>query len=910
MRHASRRPVGRAELACLLALQPEHANALAPLLGFVQTAKVPSTSDARSGPAEVGTGRDDVRKPIDGSLPQMPLWQLVSVEHTSDAVLAEQRPSPSEAVLPESTGDLLAVPPTPPIALWSRLEPRLHAWIGERHRSRRLDLTRAVRCLSQRRHMERLPRLTRVRWPTSLCVWLDRRNHMAPVLDDQLDLLKCLYEACGSEAIRLECLTGTEPATMLAARVRPGETVLAVSDAGELTGQPGLWRAAANMVERRGGRALALVPQANAQTAWPSLPWDPKPSRDRATEVDCLLDLVAPAQYVQPGLMRMIRRLDRRLGLDAEVRAWSHADVHRADGVGLLLKPEALARRRPEFAKHADADLQREVADALRAWRAAQPKELIHAETVGWLGDGAPPGDVRAAEAWFAGLDAALVRRGDASGWLSHASRGVLRGIPEARYDDSPLGEALGRIFACAHQGMEGVVLPAGLRMEAVRTALEAPESVSHWAVRQVGGELVLRPNIGTTWPSVIDEPGSPLAVLPARRSVLHLEGERRTSHTLGQQIALPGGDQVFLESDCARLTLSRIMRPEWATACGRDRYGLWAEMAVGEVRHRLRWIPPGRFLMGSPESEAGRDDDEGPQHEVTVTEGFWLGETPVTQALWVAVMEENPSRFQDPARPVEQVSWDDTQTFFNRLEGKFGVAAVLPSEAQWEYACRAGTTTGTWLGDLEILGANNAPLLDDIAWYGGNSGRDFDLDDGYDSSGWPERQYNHARAGTRAVATKAANPWGLYDMLGNVLEWCQDFSRAYHETPEFDPRGPEHGGSRVFRGGAWSDRARYARSAFRFGAHPGARNGALGFRLARGQPAQPAELELPEQAQRAEPTGLRGAEPARSGDVQSPSAQVQARPPAPGAARPEFDNLEPRKPGFFRRLFNKTESP
>jgi formylglycine-generating enzyme required for sulfatase activity len=685
--------------------------------------------------------------------------------------------------------------------------------------------------------------------------------------------------------------------------VRPGETVLAVSDAGELTGQPGLWRAAALTVTRRSGRALALVPQAGAQTAWPSLPWDPKPNRDRAAEVDRLLDLLAPAQYVQPGLMRILRRLNRRLGLDAEVRAWSHPDVYRADGVGLLLKPEVLARRRAHFAANADAVLQRGVAEALRAWRAAQPKELIHAETIGWLGDAPPPGDLQAAEAWFFGLDAALVRQGDASGWIQHAARGVVRGIPEARYDDSPTGKALRRIFACAHQGIEGISLPAGVTMEAVRTALEAPEMLTHWAVRQVGGALVFRPSADTTWPAGTDEPGSPLAVLPARRSVLHLNGDNRGSHTLGQPVALPKGDTLVLESDCARLTLTRITRPEWATAAGRDCYGLWAEMAVGEVRHRLRWIPPGRFLMGSPESEQGRFGNEGPQHAVTLTEGFWLGETPVTQALWVEVMGDNPSQFKDLTRPVEQVSWDDTRGFFDRLAGKHRFAAHLPTEAQWEYACRAGSAAATWLGDLEILGKSNAPLLDAIAWYGGNSGHKFDLENGVDSSSWPDTQYEHSRAGTRPVATKAANPWGLYDMLGNVWEWCSDWLGSYTDSPTPDPEGPKHGESRVVRGGSWLSEARSARSAYRDGRLPGNRLDILGFRLARGQPAQPAELELSKLAERAEPAGPRRAEPARDGrasppavlenDASDPHEPHQEAPKKPGLLSPGLSKLE-----------------
>ncbi len=277
---------------------------------------------------------------------------------------------------------------------------------------------------------------------------------------------------------------------------------------------------------------------------------------------------------------------------------------------------------------------------------------------------------------------------------------------------------------------------------------------------------------------------------------------------------------------------------PPWAWGWGQDRYGVFAEIKIGEIVQRMRWIFPGSFEMGSPESEAGRAEWEGPRHRVRLTEGFWLAESPCTQELWQEVMAANPSRFRSPRRPVENVSWQDCRRFFEVAEDRLpGLSLRLPTEAQWEYACRAGTETATWEGDLEILGERNAPLLDDVAWYGGNSGVDFDLAEGVDSSGWPDRQYPHDQAGTREVKTRQPNPWGLYDMLGNVYEWCSDrwdYPQGYDGTDRIDPEG-EHGALRVFRGGAWSSYARLVRSAFRFGRVPGYRDHALGFRLSRG---------------------------------------------------------------------------
>ena len=295
------------------------------------------------------------------------------------------------------------------------------------------------------------------------------------------------------------------------------------------------------------------------------------------------------------------------------------------------------------------------------------------------------------------------------------------------------------------------------------------------------------------------------------------------------------------------RTPVPGVARPSWADDAGTDRYGRWATFGVDakdgtRVMQRMRWIPPGRFVMGSPKGEEGRfDDREGPQHEVVIGAGFWLADTPCTQALWRAVVGDNPSYFKSPDRPVESASFDQVEGFIQRLNGLVaGLALELPSEARWEYACRAGTTTATYAGDLEILGDNNAPVLDAIAWYGGNSGLDFDLSNGADSSKWAGKQYPHTRAGTRPVARKLPNDWGLYDMLGNVWEWCADDWHDNYEGAPADgaawrsPAGSRAGDAgRVFRGGAWDFGARSVRSACRYGYGPEYQDFDLGFRFA-----------------------------------------------------------------------------
>ena len=192
---------------------------------------------------------------------------------------------------------------------------------------------------------------------------------------------------------------------------------------------------------------------------------------------------------------------------------------------------------------------------------------------------------------------------------------------------------------------------------------------------------------------------------------------------------------------------------------------------------------------------------------------------------------------------PVYNVSWNEAVEFCLRLtqreraEGRIpdGYEYRLPTEAEWEYACRAGTTEALPNGrDIRILGKNNAPALDDIAWYGGNSsvgfnGRGVDTS----NSNWPEKQYSGGRAFSREVKGKQPNRWGLYDMIGNVWEWCGDWYGDYPYGSATDPTGAATGAYRVSRGGGWGSVARDCRSAFRGRFEPGYRNSYLGFRVA-----------------------------------------------------------------------------
>ena len=242
-----------------------------------------------------------------------------------------------------------------------------------------------------------------------------------------------------------------------------------------------------------------------------------------------------------------------------------------------------------------------------------------------------------------------------------------------------------------------------------------------------------------------------------------------------------------------------------------------------------MLWIPPGRFWMGSPPSEPERRESEGPQHLVQL-QGFFLAQSPITQLQWRTVaqwkpgkdepawqvrLNPSPSRFKGDQRPVDQVSWNGAMEFCRRLSQRTGRVYTLPSEAQWEYACRAGTTTPFHFG---------ATISTELANYSGRQA-------------YGDGPVGEFREQTTDVASFPANSWGLHDMQGHVWEWCADHWHANHEGAPEDGRAwlnenADEGESRLLRGGSWIVVPRGCRSAFRIHDLPGNRDGSRGFRV------------------------------------------------------------------------------
>ena len=229
-------------------------------------------------------------------------------------------------------------------------------------------------------------------------------------------------------------------------------------------------------------------------------------------------------------------------------------------------------------------------------------------------------------------------------------------------------------------------------------------------------------------------------------------------------------------------------------------------EILPGNIKLEMVKIPTGSFLMGSVDNDESAYRNEKPQHPVNLQE-FYLGKYPITQEQYQAIMGNNPSYFENnPKNPVENISWNDAQSFCQNLSEKTGKKYRLPSEAEWEYACRAGTQTRYYFGD-------DVTQLGEYAWY-----------------------YGHSDSKTHPVGEKKPNNWGLYDMYGNVREWCEEgWHKNYEEAPKDGTAWNDNHSQtncRVVRGGSWNGYPKHCRSAYRSCNTPDDQDYSIGFRV------------------------------------------------------------------------------
>jgi len=707
---------------------------------------------------------------------------------------------------------------------------------------RKLDTEKLVRQISQAQALSTLPRKLEKENHQALQVIDDRHSHLIPYWTDQsvFRLISVSVQgALASQAILQE--GGANPIHLDQSQgyrewevPAPGSTVLILSDLGALSqqseAQVETWLDIGRALQKNNCRGVVLLPcQASLcdkrfQSYFELLTYIQHPSVDTGASqqqrsVDLLLAALAPTLRIEPGLLRQMR-LDMaqhgerwQIGAEVESLLWQSADIQENHSVAASWDQSARYLRLEQFSKLSRQEKETAL-NVVKQWRQPLSAQVWFEEIIS-LDDESRSlhaDDVRVAVHYFERLSQSmqdhdvLANEVDLKEWLQ---RVTLR-VPKEIFENDELGISLQRI---KHQ-----VLPNDTDSIDPSKLPKSRNQIRTVMLYQQGELLKIMPFQEQYEP----EPGfSPLATLRMAHDLLQVKLGGKQIGTLGvasnTSMSLPRYGKVLrFISDREALNVSLMSKPDWAAAIGRDQYGLYADINLTpEHLQRFRWIPAGTFMMGSPESEVDRFDGES-HHQVTLTEGYWLADTTVTQSQWQAITGNNPSKFRGENRPVEKVSWDDAQGFIKTINTNLPYLAFgLPSEAQWEYACRAGTATPFSFG-------NN--ITPDQVNYNGN----------YPYASAEKGEY---RKETIPVKSLPANPWGLYEMHGNVWEWCQDVGQEdLGSHPLTDPINElaevKEGAERVIRGGSWSRLGRDVRSAFRGHLSPDGRINFLGFRL------------------------------------------------------------------------------
>ena len=759
---------------------------------------------------------------------------------------------------------------------WELLWPQLKSRIAETRQSKRIDVTRLTQLLVAQKPLKVIPRKNRKVWPTDMIIIIDESPHLTTFRNDYLEFVKPFLEWFGDRVRVVQCLDASlkefyENGDILYDfdGLSRQTQVLYLGDLGLLSDSrlhSAAWVSVAKQLHEFTPNLYAFVFTDHVDTNttlhhyWHIESWsdvgfalskslavaDIRESSEVRNQLKRLLAFLSFGFEVTPAIVRSARKL---LGFSTALESlvleepvwigqhlifqWREASAQRSWqvlGTGFGYKEQAI-KFFESFEKRLPLQLQIEQRHRLESPLNWEQTEFVQKLTLS-LEKGKLEAEKTDIREWLS----RVIERSDAEKW----------------------DEQLERLYFSLSSENTALPIPKGIRLEnrpplgSKRLKLnryQVVQKANVVAVYPAERDLVMQKNVDSALASSLNQSGIPIATIDLdQQSYASIEcdlkgdnarfwTDEKFNNALAmhlQQISTDVRSLEFISYD-KRYTISQITCPPWADELAHDRIGLYADFSYKNVVQRFRWIPPGEFMMGSPESERGRWDDEGPVHLVQIESGYWMAETACTQSFWTAVMGNNPSEFSsDTENPVDKVSWLDCQQFLKRLnEIHAGLRAHLPTEAQWEYACRAGTQTPFSFG--EELALENANY--DGVW------------DWEEKDSENETKEKSSKSIRRTVNVKSykRNRWGLYQMHGNVWEWCEDdWHGNYKGAPKDgsawlnddpDTNGDEQ--PKVVRGGAWNSYGRYVRSAYRVhDVAAVARSASLGFRVSLG-PAQ-----------------------------------------------------------------------
>ena len=550
----------------------------------------------------------------------------------------------------------------------------------------------------------------------------DRSRHLVPYWHDQSLIRRALqkqYSRNSVKRIRVPNATSEAGARWFGRTLQNanrGDAVLLLSDFGWLASNRvamKFWEDAGTWCRSAGLVPIALIPFPAGEcpqplrNIWRLVPWETGgeafSEQQHQAAFDALATFVSPLSRLEPGLLREIRRVlpESTRNAGVEGRFWaSRALLHRSSDGGAV-NPDLVGEYAAKLAE-VSAERLSQISDLTRSWRArfasvwcseALQLRMTHA---GCLADG------EAEE--IANFLSAL------ADWCEGSPRRISDSAVVGEWVRSLTDKTLDQLEECSEPRDSQL---ADSESQIVRDKID---SAMKRLWKHAGDHRRLWPGASVTDVPPIED--SPVAFRISQFDATVYFGSSRIRNELLSPLAsIRSKNRVFELQNVSGASKTDAFwasgnAPEWASGWGRDEFGAWVDFRIAAttqsdaaeaVTVRMRWVPAGTFLMGSPEDEEGRLDREGPQHEVTISNGFWMFDAPVTQELWKAVMGENPSDFKGTDRPVENVSWDDCQTFIERMNERFaGLNLGLPTEAEWEHACRGGTSTPRYVEDAE----------------------------------------------------------------------------------------------------------------------------------------------------------------------------------------------------------------